>query len=316
MKIIIDVMSGDNAPTEILRGASLAVKELNCELILVGNKDVIAVEAGAIGFDISTPQITIEDCDEVIGMDESPMSIRTKKNSSLVKALELLKQGDGDAVVSAGNTGALYTGATTIVSRIKGYRKAAIATLLPFTSPVLLIDAGANTTVTEDILEQFAFLGNEYMKIIFGINSPRIGLLNNGTENNKGTKLLQETYRRFVKKTEINFVGNVEGSAIPQGVCDVLVTDGFSGNLILKYTEGLFYYIRDAISPEFKDLKNNFCFAEHGGAPLLGISKPVIKAHGASDAKAIKNAIRQARIYAKSGLTEYLSNLKINTKLS
>lgn len=326
MKIIIDVMSGDNAPAEPLKGAIAAQKEYGCDITVVGNRDVLKPLSAELGIDLTAPGITLEHCSEVIKMDEPPMSIRTKKDSSMVKALNMLAGGVGDAVVSAGNTGALYAGASILVSRLKGFRKAAIATLLPFSPPVLLVDAGANITVTDENLEQFAIMGSAYMERVHGLHSPRVGLINNGTERTKGSQVYQDTYCRLEENPDLNFIGNVESRSIPYNVCDVLVADGFTGNVILKYTEGLCAYMLEEIKSIYESnplskaavllsknrietLNRRFNFSEYGGAPLLGISKPVIKAHGSSDANAIKNAIGQAIAYAKSGMIDHLSGL-------
>lgn len=330
MKIIVDVMSGDNAPAEILIGAISANKEYGCELVLVGNEDIIIPLSDELNIDLNKPEITLEHCADVIKMDEPPMSIRNKKDSSMVRALTLLSEGIGDAVVSAGNTGALYAGASIIVSRIKGFRKAAIATMLPFSPPVLLVDAGANITVTDENLEQFAVMGSAYMEKVMGLRSPRIGLLNNGTERTKGSQILQDTYSRLEENKALNFIGNVESRSIPYNVCDVLATDGFSGNIVLKYTEGLCSYMMETVKSIYDvnpiakasgllmkksldALTRRFAFSEYGGAPLLGISKPVIKAHGSSDANAIKHAVKQAIEYSQSGMIEHLANLNIHT---
>ena len=330
MKIIVDIMSGDNAPYAPFRGAISAYKEYGCKLILVGDSDIIRSIAKEDGIDLDNTDISVEHTTEVISMEESPMSIRSKKDSSMVKALTLLSEGKGNAVVSAGNTGALYAGASILVSRIKGFRKAAIATVLPFTPPVLLVDAGANITVTDENLEQFAVMGSAYMKEVMGISSPRVGLLNNGTERTKGSQILQDTYCRLEENDTLNFVGNVESRTLPYGVCDVLVTDGFSGNIVLKYTEGLCAYMLESVKNAFASnpltkasglvmkksldaISHRFSFSEYGGAPLLGISKPVIKAHGSSDANAMKNAIKQAIDYSGSGMIEHLSNLELRT---
>ena len=259
-------------------------------------------------------------------MDEPPMSIRTKKDSSIVRTLTMLAEGKGDAAVSAGNTGALYAGASILVSRIAGFRKAAIATLLPFSPPVLLVDSGANINITDENLEQFAIMGSTYAEKVMGIHSPRVGLLNNGTERTKGSQIYQDAYCRLEETPTLNFVGNIESRSIPYNACDVLVADGFSGNLILKYTEGLCSYMLEEAKRVYEAnpllkasallnknrieaLIRRYDFAEYGGAPLLGISKPVIKAHGSSDANAIKNAIGQAIAYSRSGMIEHLSEL-------
>jgi glycerol-3-phosphate acyltransferase PlsX len=238
--------------------------------------------------------------------------------------LRLLAEGRGDAFVSTGNTGALFTGATLIVRKVKGIGRAGIATVLPCQNPVLLMDCGANVTVTEENLEQFGVIGSAYMKKMFGLASPRVGLLNNGAEECKGTDLQRAAYRLLAENQSLNFVGNIEGSALPFDRCDVLVTDGFTGNVLLKSVEGVGKLILGKIKnvfytnlitklaallvkPGLRAMKHELDPNEYGGAPLLGISKPVIKAHGSSDAKAFKNAIRQAAAYAASGATEEIA---------
>ncbi len=319
MKVILDVMSGDNAPLELIKGASLAASELDCDIVMVGDEAVIESLAREHDIDISSSKLSIVHTTEVITMEDPPLSVRSKKNSSMAVGLRMLHDDDGDAFVSAGNTGALYAGASLIVYRIKGFRKAAIATVLPFAKPMLLVDSGANIVVTEENLEQFAVMGSIYMEKIFGIDRPEVGLLNNGTESTKGNEILQNTYKILSESKDINFVGNIEGKTVPFGSCDVLVTDGFTGNVLLKFTEGFGSYMLKKLKTTFtknvftklsaaglrgevKALKKEFDASEYGGAPLLGISKPVIKAHGSSDANAIKNAVRQAKDYSETGI--------------
>lgn len=319
MKIIIDVMSGDNAPLELIKGAVMAVKDFNVDLILTGDKDVINSCAEENNINIDSDHIEIIHTTEVISMDDEPLSVRRKKDSSMSVGLKMLADGLGDAFVGAGNTGALYAGASLIVYRIKGFRKAAIATVLPFEKPVLLVDSGANPNVTDENMEQFALMGSIYMNKIFGIENPAVGLLNNGAEKSKGTQLYQDTYARLSDLDEINFIGNVEGKELPKGVCDVIVTDGFTGNIVLKLIEGLGSFLfgkikgiflknlitkfsAAIIKREFTNFKKQFDASEYGGAPLLGISKPVIKAHGSSDALAVRNAVRQAMNYINTGI--------------
>ena len=317
MRIIVDVMGGDKAPAEILKGVMLADAEYSANFILVGNENIINELAKENGYDLR--RFEIVHTDEVITMEDDPLSVvRAKSGSSMGKALKLLAEGSGDALVSAGNTGALFTGATLIVRKIKGIQRAALASILPFTDPVLLVDSGANVTVKEEHLEQFAFMGSIYMNKVHGIESPRIGLLNNGTEDCKGTALQIETYKRL-SSSELNFVGNIEGNMIATGGCDVLVCDGFTGNVVLKHSEGMGKMMMGAVKDVFlknqitkltalvlrdgiRTMKKRFDAAEYGGAPFLGISRPVIKAHGSSDAKAIKNAVRQAISYANTGV--------------
>ena len=307
MRILIDAMSGDNAPLEILKGAEAAAKEFKEHtIILVGDENVISDIA--VKNEIKLDGIEIIHAASVITMEDSPLSVvRDKRDSSMSVGFKTLAKGEVDAFVSAGNTGALITGATIIVKRILGINRAAIASILPLSTPVLLMDSGANLTVTSDNICQFAFMGAKYMEKIYGIDRPKIGQLNNGTEYNKGTTLQTESYQ-ILSDSGLNFVGNVEAKEVPFGVCDVLVTDGFTGNIFLKCIEGMGKFLmgtlKDVLTTnlvtkvstltmkdKIKDMKHRFDASEHGGAPILGISKPVIKAHGSSDAKAIKNAV-------------------------
>ena len=310
MKILIDAMSGDNAPLEILRGVELAIKEFpEHELILVGDENVIS--DFAVKNNIKIAGINIIHSKSVITMEDNPLFvIRDKKDSSMTLGLKALAAGEVDAFVSAGNTGALITGATIIVKRMFGINRAAIGSVLPLSNPILLMDSGANINVTSDNLCQFAFMGAKYMEKIYGIDRPRVGILNNGSEYNKGTNLQIETYQ-LLSASGLNFVGNIEGKEVPFDACDVLVTDGFTGNVFLKTVEGMGKFLLSTLKEvlqtnvvtmvstltmkeKIKEMKHRFDPSEHGGAPLLGISKPVIKAHGSSDAVAIMNAIRQA----------------------
>lgn len=323
MKIIVDVMGGDNAPDEILKGAFDAANEYGVELVLVGDEARIRHMASVNSFDLTSHSIVHTDI--VVNMDDDPMVVlHAKKESSLCIGLRMLAAGEGDAFVSAANTGALFTAASLIVRKIPGIQRAAIASILPMTPPVLLLDSGANVSVTDVYLEQFAIMGSAYMKNIHAIESPRVGLLNNGAEESKGTPLQIDTYKRLKENEYINFVGNVEANNIPFDTCDVLVADGFTGNIALKSIEGMgkmmlktlkncFYSnIRTKaaavlINEEIQQIKKNFDPSEYGGAPLLGLRKPVIKAHGSSKAKAIKNAIRQARNCANADVSAKIS---------
>jgi len=324
LKIIIDAMGGDHAPEEIVKGAVQAHRTLGYDMILVGREADIRrclQSEGAEGL----PGIEIHDAQDVIDMNDEPtLAIRRKKDSSMVVALNLLKDGAGDAVVSAGSTGALLTGATLIVRRIKGVRRAALAPALPnLGAGALLIDCGANAECTPEQLLQFAYMGDLYARRMLKIESPRVALLNNGTEEHKGTPLQQETYQ-LLKKTDLRFVGNVEGSEVLFGDVDVIVTDGFSGNILLKTIEGtakfLLKNIKTVLTSGVKNkiaalmvkndigaLKKMMDPNETGGTALLGISKPVIKAHGSSEASAIVNAIRQAADFAGSGFIQTIA---------
>ncbi len=318
MRILIDVMSGDNAPLELIRGAVMAASEYpNLSIAIVGTEEIIYETAEAEG--ISLDGIEVVPSFSVIEMEDKALSVvREKKDSSMSVGLHAVANGEGDAFVSAGNTGALLAGATLIVRRIRGIHRAGIASVLPFPTPVLLMDCGANLEVTPENLEQFAYMGSLYMQKLYGLSSPRVGLLNNGTEYNKGLPLQVATYERLMR-SGLNFVGNVEGKTIPLGSCDVVVTDGFTGNIMLKVIEGMGKFISGALKDLFYtnattkisgllikgkmgEFKKKLDASEHGGAPLLGIAKPVIKAHGSSDATAIKNAVHQAMTVVSTGI--------------
>ncbi len=322
MKILVDVMSGDNAPLEIIKGAVAAYQEYNEEVLIIGDENVISDIA--VKNNINLSGIEIINSQSVITMEDKPMCVvREKRDSSMSMGLKMLSNGEVDAFVSAGNTGALITGATLIVKRLVGINRAAIASVLPLSNPVLLMDSGANLTVTSDNISQFAFMGAKYMERIYNIDRPRVGQLNNGTEYNKGNMLQVESYQTL-SESGLNFVGNIESKAVPFNVVDVLVTDGYTGNIFLKSIEGMGKFMLNLVKELFytniatkvsaltmrekiKDIKKRFDSSEHGGAPLLGISKPVIKAHGSSDAKAIKNAVRQAIEFVKTGINQEIA---------
>ena len=328
MIVIVDCMGGDKAPLEVVKGAYAASLEYNANFILVGDKTEILRIADEEGYDLR--RFDIVDAPVTVEMTDPPLAVmKAKKDSSMNVALTMLAEGKGDALVSTGNTGALFTGATLIVRKIKGIKRPAIASILPMTPPVLLLDSGANITVTPAYLEQFAIMGSIYMHKIYGLSAPRIGLLNNGAEETKGTELQLEAYKLLSESPSLNFVGNIEANMVPKDACDVLVTDGFTGNILLKSIEGMgklmlrtmkdiFFTDLKAklsallIKKKLNEVKAVFDPNEHGGAPILGISKPVIKAHGSSNAKAVKNAIRQAIAYAESGV---IYNIARETKL-
>ncbi len=319
MRIAVDVMSGDNAPLELIKGAVYAAEAFEADITVVGDENVICDIAVKNELDISS--LRIVNATSVITMEDKPTCVvRDKKDSSMSVGLRMVANGEADAFVSAGNTGALITGATLIVKRILGINRPAIASVLPLENPVLLMDSGANLTVTSDNIMQFAFMGAKYMEKIYNIERPRVGQLNNGTEYNKGNALQVEAYQ-MLSDSGLNFVGNVESKAVPFGVCDVLVCDGYTGNILLKSIEGMSKFmmgiLKDLLTTnlatqlssltmkeKLRDLKHRFDASEHGGAPILGISKPVIKAHGSSDANAIKNAIRQAIYFVQTGINK------------
>lgn len=317
MRIIVDVMGGDNPPEELTHGAVMASRICGARIVLCGDERVIKKQLQRDLADRRSFEII--NAESAVTMEDDPFDIiKKKKNSSMAASLKYLADGGADALVSTGNTGALFVGATTTVHTIKGVRRGAIGTVLPFERPLLLLDSGANVTVNSDYLLHFAFLGEAYYSGTFGVQRPVVGLLNNGAESHKGTPTLVETYAKL-RASDLNFCGNVEGRDIPRGKCDVLVTDGFTGNIVIKYSEGLMSFVfgklKDAYNTNaatklsalpmqgpLKKLKNEFSSDEYGGAPILGIRKPIIKAHGNSDAQAIKSAVLQAYRYADSGV--------------
>ena len=334
MKIIVDAMGGDNAPDEIVLGSVNTVKENNIDITLVGRGEDILRVFERLGMKELPGGIEIVNATEVIETDEDPAtSIRVKKDSSLSVGLTLLRDGRGDALVSAGSTGALLSGATLIVKRVRGIRRAALAPFIPNAEEgFILIDCGANAECTPEYLLQFAYMGSFYAEDVLKIKSPRVGLLNNGTESTKGTALQHETYE-ILKNTELNFIGNIEAKDAMTGGCDVLVCDGFTGNVFLKTVEGTAKLILSELKGVFMStaltklsalfvkkqlsgLKNKMNPDTVGGTALLGISKPVIKAHGSSNAKAIQNAILQAEREVNSDIAkrfqENIERMKIS----
>ena len=320
MKIIIDAMGGDNAPREIIKGALRAKHELGIDLILVGQEEAIRACLPA-GEDVE-----IVDAREIITMEDDPSTAtRRKKDSSMAVALRLLKEGAGDAVVSAGSTGALLTGATLTVKRIHGIRRAALAPVLPAGEHgVMLIDCGANVECTAEYLLQFAFMGSFYAQKLMGVPEPRVGLLNVGTEDTKGGELQHQAFdllQQAGRQKRIRFVGNIEGTDVFSGNVDVVVTDGFTGNVLLKSAEGIIKFMMHSLKDVFyrstinkltaavlkKDLaamKKSMDVNEVGGTALVGISKPVVKAHGSSNEASFFAAIRQAKQFAESGIID------------
>ena len=320
MRIIVDAMGGDNAPDEIVKGAVRAQKELGVEITLVGRAEDVNACLEREG----ASDIRVVDAREVVTMEDDPSTAtRRKKDSSMAVALRLLKEGEGDAVVSAGSTGALLTGATLIVKRIRGIRRAALAPVLPAGEyGVMLIDCGANVECSPEYLLQFAYMGSFYAKTVMGAPEPRIGLVNVGTEDTKGGEMQHETFALLKKAGDegrINFVGNIEGTDVFGGKVEVAVCDGFTGNVLLKGSEGVIKFMMKALKGIFyKNTKNKLAAAvlkkdltemkrsldvnEVGGTALLGISKPVVKAHGSSNAASLFASIRQAKRFAESGI--------------
>ena len=311
MKVIIDMYGGDNAPKAPILGAAMAAKELGVDIVAVGNEAEmrkICEENGVSGFEFIDAPLVMPVCAEPTEV------MKSYKESSLAVGLRALAEGRGDAYVSAGSTGAIVVGATLIVKRIKGIKRAALASVIPgLDRSYMLLDLGANVECRPEMLCQFASMGSIYMNKLEGVKNPEVGLINIGAEESKGGELQKEAYK-LLKESDLNFIGNVEPRDLPKGVCDVAVADGWTGNIVLKLTEGLV----SAFGKKLKgvmmsslltklgaltmkgaltDFKKSMDYTERGGAPLLGIAKPVIKAHGSSDPKAFMNAIRQAKTF-------------------
>ncbi len=320
MKIAIDAFGGDNSPQEIIKGAALA-REYGEQLILCGDAEQIAACARQTGTDLSG--IVIEQAASVISMHDDPKTVlKAKADSSMAVGLKMVADGRADAFVSAGNTGALLMGGTFIVKRLHGVKRPAIAAVAPaLDGCYMLIDSGANAEARPEMLVQFAQMGSIYMQQVQGVDSPRVGLLNNGAEDTKGTEMVKETYALLKNCAGINFIGNVEGRDLPLFGCDVAVADGFTGNICLKTMEGMgklmsaklkgIFYKNLAtklggalVKKGIDEFRLSMDSSEQGGAPLLGLRGTVIKAHGSSDARAIKNAVRQAIACCRNGVAD------------
>ena len=327
MKIILDAMGGDHAPEAPVLGALQAAKDFGTQIILVGRGEAILEVMKKNGYDTLPDGVEIANAEDVVDMHDDPATVLHKrKNSSMVIGLKLLADGQGDAFVSAGSTGALLTGATLLVKRVKGIRRAAMGPTLPNKAgcKTVLLDCGANAECTPEFLLQFGLVGSLYAKKTLGMENPRVGLLNIGTEDSKGTPLQKEAYallQNAAEKGLLNFIGNIEGRDVLLGEVDVVVCDGFSGNVLLKSIEGTAYFMGSLM--KHKIFKRNFLsmigylfckkgvdqvmgmmdYREIGGTQFLGIKKPVIKAHGSSDARAFRNAVRQAMTAAQSDIS-------------
>ena len=316
MKIIIDAMGGDNAPLEFLKGAFQAAEACQTDIVLVGRVEELLGLMKEQGYETLPKGVELMDAEDVVDMHDDPATVvKTRKNSSMVQGLKLLAEGGGDAFVSAGSTGALLSAATLVVKRVRGIRRAAFGPTVPTkTGRMILIDAGANAECTPEFLLQFGCMGSFYARQAFGIEHPRVGLLNNGAEETKGDELHKQAHALLKAAGEagtIRFVGNVEAREAMDGVCDVLVSDGFAGNVMLKSLEGTASFLGSLIKQMFsknwrtklgyllcrsslKELTGVMDYKKVGGTMLLGINKPVIKAHGSSDAEAVVSAVRQA----------------------
>jgi glycerol-3-phosphate acyltransferase PlsX len=320
IRIALDVMGGDYAPQEIIKGGLLASQDSELEVLLVGPEKTVKEGLERCGY--SGSGVSIVNASEVIGMGDAPvLAIKTKRDSSIVVGIELLKRGEASGFVSAGNTGAVVTAATLTLGKKKGVSRPALGAIFGFpTGPILCLDIGANAECKPEMLVQFAHMGSIYMEKVFGIPQPRIGLLSNGEEETKGCKTVQKAHK-MLKKAKVNFIGNVEGRDLPRGVADVLVTDGFTGNILLKTGEGigemLVHALRDTmkgnprlneavdiLTPVVASVIGMLDYTEYGGALLLGVEGNVIVGHGRSNALAIKNAITTAKREVVQGVAE------------
>ena len=330
MRILIDAMGGDNAPKAPVLGAIEAAKKWNVNVVLVGREEEILAAAKEAGYAQLPAGIEIVHTPDVVDMHDDPANVcRKKKDSSMVVGLRLLSEGQADAMISAGSTGALLSGATLIVKRVKGIRRAAMGPAMPNKAggKTILLDCGANAECTPEFLLQFGIVGSMYAQKSFGIENPRVGLLNIGTEDTKGTPLQKEAYALLAdahSKGLVNFIGNIEARDTLLGEVDVVVCDGFSGNVLLKSIEGTAYFMGSLMKHKifkrnfFSKIGYLFCkpgvdevmkmmdYREIGGTQFLGIKKPVIKAHGSSDALAFRNAVGQAAFAAKEDFSNEL----------
>ncbi|MGM0395824.1 MAG: phosphate acyltransferase PlsX [Bacillota bacterium] len=324
MKIIVDGMGGDNAPEATVKGSVEAVNEYGINIIITGPQSLIEGHLNKYVF--PTDKIEVIDAPEVISNEDNPtLAIRRKKNSSLVVGMNTLIEGKGDGFISAGNTGALLAGGLFIVKRIDGIDRAGLTVIYPtLKGASLLVDAGANMDTKPEYLGQFAMMGSVYMEEVMGIKNPKVGLINVGTEESKGNQLAKDTFIEL-KNSNINFIGNIEARDIPYGVADVMVCDGFVGNVALKLSEGMassiFSLLKESfmadtrsklaaflLKPQLKKLKKRLDYREHGGAPLLGTKMPVVKAHGSSDYYAFKNGIGQLKTFIESDVISKIEN--------
>ncbi len=325
MKIILDGMGGDNAPEAIVEGAVLASKEIQHQIAIIGKEDLIKNELKKYKYDEA--KIHVINAEEVITNDEAPVrAVRSKKDSSIVKGINMVKSGDGDIFVSAGSTGALLAGGLFILGRIPGIDRPALASIYPIVGgiPSLLVDAGANSECKPNNLLEFGIMGNIYREKVIGRKNPKVGLVNIGAEAAKGSTLTKAAYS-LLEQSDMNFIGNVEAREVPMGACDVIVTDGFTGNVLLKLTEGMALNMLKTLKKRFTDgakaklgaallidkirgLKQEFDYSEYGGAPILGVKGPIVKMHGSSNANAVKNTIIKGIPYAEEKVVDIIQN--------
>jgi phosphate acyltransferase len=325
MKIVVDAMGGDRAPAVVVEGAVQAARDLGLEIILVGQGG--AVQAELNKHDTAGLSLTLHHADEVIEMHEHPAAaVKTKKDSSMVVGMDLLKQREADAFFTAGNSGGALAAALFRLGRIRGIKRPALSTIFPSQTPqghCFLLDIGANTDCRPEYLLQFAIMGSAYAERVLGVANPRVAILSNGEEEGKGNQLVQETVP-LLKESAVNFVGNAEGKDIPAGLADVIVTDGFTGNVAIKLAEGVSKFLMDVLKteltsrsmsklgallakPAFDEIKRRLDYREYGGAPLLGVDGVVIVGHGRSDALAIRNGIRMAAQTVENGVLEAIT---------
>lgn len=323
MNIIVDAFGGDNAPLEIIKGSVDAKNEFGVDITLVGNEEIIKKVAAEN--EINIDGIAIVHAESVISQNEAGTEVvKGKKDSSMAVGLKMLHDGVGEAFVSAGNSGAICVGATLIVKRIKGIKRPGFAPVIPtLEGSMMLIDCGANVECKPQMLMQFGVMGSIYMEKVMGIKNPRVGLANVGTEPHKGGELQLKTYE-LLEASDLNFIGNIEGRDVPVGGCDVCVSDGFTGNLILKTYEGVASALMSKIKGVFnknlknklaaavvyndlKEMKKSIDYNEFGGAPIIGCAKPVFKAHGSANAKTFKNAIRLTKEYVENNVVEEIT---------
>jgi glycerol-3-phosphate acyltransferase PlsX len=322
MKIVVDAMGGDHAPAVVVDGAVQAARDLGLEIILVGRQE--AVEPELTGYDTAGLPISLRHASQVIEMDDHPAAaVKAKKDSSMVVAMELVKRGGADAFYTAGNSGGALAAALFRLGRIRGIKRPAISTIFPSRTPqgyCFILDIGANADCKPEYLVQFAHMGSIYAERVLGVANPRVAIVSNGEEEGKGNQLVKDTVP-LLRASKLNFVGNAEGRDIPSGQADVIVTDGFTGNVIIKLAEGVSRMLMDILKeeitssnlskmgallakPAFDQVRGRLDYREYGGAPLLGVDGPVIIGHGRSDARAIRNGIRMAAQTVENGVVD------------
>jgi glycerol-3-phosphate acyltransferase PlsX len=325
MKIILDGMGGDNAPFSVVEGAVLASRQTQHHICIIGQEELIIPELKKYKYE--SEKISVINATQVISNDDAPVrAVRSKKDSSIVKGINMVKNGEGDIFISAGSTGALLAGGLFILGRIQGIDRPALASVYPIVGgiPSLLVDAGANADCKPNNLLEFGIMGNIYMEKVIGRKDPKVGLVNIGAEAAKGSTLTKAAYD-LLEQSHLNFIGNVEAREVPKGACDVIVTDGFTGNVLLKLTEGLAWNILQVIKKKFTDgvkaklgaallidkmteLKQEFDYSEYGGAPILGVRGPIVKMHGSSNANAVKNTILKGIPYVSENVVDTIQN--------